>query len=176
VVNVSWNDSVAFCDWLSQKEGKKYRLPTEAEWEYACRGGTTTRYWFGEDFEKLADHDNVGDQTAKDRFKNWSYHIKSRDGFAFTAPVGSYRRPNPFGLHDMHGNVVEWCADWYDQKYYARSPTSDPPGPVDGAFRVRRGGGLDYGAFEAESNSRHDGGECDGRSYSTGFRVVCEVE
>ena len=89
VVNVSWNDAVAFCKWLSRKEGKTYRLPTEAEWEYACRAGTTTRYYSGDDPETLAKVGNVADATAKAKFPDWKYTIKASDGYVFTAPVGS---------------------------------------------------------------------------------------
>ena len=88
VVNVSWNDAVAFCKWLSRKEGKTYRLPTEAEWEYACRAGTTTRYYSGDDPETLAKVGNVADATAKAKFPDWKYTIKASDGYVFTAPGG----------------------------------------------------------------------------------------
>ena len=89
VVNVSWNDAVAFCKWLSRKEGKTYRLPTEAEWEYACRAGTTTRYYSGDDPETLAKVGNVADATSKAKFPDWKYTIKASDGYVFTSPVGS---------------------------------------------------------------------------------------
>jgi len=138
VVNVSWNDAREFCRWLSRKEDQKYRLPTEAEWEYACRAGTTTRYYHGDDPEGLAKVGNVADGTAKAKFSNWTT-IESRDGYAFTAPVGSFRA-NGFGLYDMHGNVWEWCANWYDDEYYAASPVDDPKGPATGSRRVIRGG------------------------------------
>ena len=137
VVNVSWNDAVKFCQWLSRKEGKTYRLPTEAEWEYACRAGTTTRYWFGSDPEALTTVDNVTDATAYAKYNRLKLAVKSRDGFVTTAPVGSFRE-NPWRLHDMHGNVAEWCQDWYGD--YPVGPVSDPGGPSSGSFRVRRGG------------------------------------
>jgi formylglycine-generating enzyme len=139
VVNVSWNDAVAFCDWLSRKEGKTYRLPTEVEWEYACRAGTTTRYYHGDDPEGLAAVGNVADATAKAKFPDWDWPIKAEDGYVFTAPVGKFK-PNGFGLYDMHGNVWEWCADWYGEEYYRASPADDPKGPDSGANRVLRGG------------------------------------
>ena len=96
VVNVSWNDAVAFCKWLSRKEGKTYRLPTEAEWEYACRAGTTTRYYSGDDPETLAKVGNVADAAAKAKFPDWKYTIKASDGYVFTAPVGN-SSPMPSG-------------------------------------------------------------------------------
>ena len=112
VVCMSWNDAVEFCKWLSRKEGKTYRLPTEAEWEYACRAGTTTRYYSGDDPETLAKVGNVADAAAKAKFPEWTWTIKASDGYVFTAPVGRFK-PNAFGLYDMHGNAGQWCADWY---------------------------------------------------------------
>jgi formylglycine-generating enzyme required for sulfatase activity len=142
VVNVSWNDAVAFCAWLSKKESKTYRLPTEAQWEYACRAGTTTRYYSGDDPETLAKVGNVADATLKAKIPDWPYTIKASDGYVFTAPVGKFK-PNAFGLYDMHGNVWEWCADWYGAEYYAASAADDPKGPASGSGRVIRGGGWD---------------------------------
>ena len=104
VVCVSWNDAIAFCNWLSKKGGKTYRLPTEAEWEYACRAGTKTRYYSGDDPETLATVGNVGDAAAKASFPDWKGTIKANDGYVFTSPVGKFK-PNPFGLYDMHGNA-----------------------------------------------------------------------
>ena len=139
VVNVSWNDAVAFCQWLSKREDKTYRLPTEAEWEYACRAGTTTRYYNGDDPETLAKVGNIADAAAKAPFPDWTWTIKANDGYVFTSPVGKFK-PNAFGLYDMHGNAWQWCADWYDAEYHAVSPADDPPGPTTGSSRVIRGG------------------------------------
>ncbi|MHB1422903.1 MAG: formylglycine-generating enzyme family protein [Gemmataceae bacterium] len=111
VVNVSWNDATAFCRWLAGKTGRKTRLPSEAEWEYACRAGTKTRFYNGDDAEKLASVGNVADGTARKVFSGWTT-IDAEDGYVYTAPVGKFK-PNKFGLHDMHGNVWEWCLDWY---------------------------------------------------------------
>lgn len=139
VLNVSWDDATAFCEWLGRKEGKPYRLPTEAEWEYACRAGTTTRFSSGDDPESLARVGNVADAAAKAKFPDWKWTIAASDGCAFTAPVGRYQ-PNAFGLFDMHGNVWEWCADWYAADYYATSPADDPKVLVGGKLHVLRGG------------------------------------
>ena len=140
VVNVTWNDAAAMSEWLSKKEGKKYRLPTEAEWEYACRAGTQTRYHSGNDPQSLLQVANTFDADTKTTKPQWKIHATAgHDGFEFTAPVGSFA-PNSLGLYDMHGNVWEWVADWYGEDYYAKSPVNDPPGPELGEVRVRRGG------------------------------------
>jgi len=169
VVNVSWNDAVAFCEWLSRQEGKTYRLPTEAEWEYACRGGTTTTYQHGNDPEGLAEVGNVGDGTLKAKSPN-STTITARDGFIYTAPIGKFRA-NAFGLYDLHGNVFEWCSDWYDGKYYGVSPGSDPQGPSGGSYRVNRGGCWLGTAGYCRSAYRGRGGPSF-RSIVLGFRLV----
>jgi formylglycine-generating enzyme required for sulfatase activity len=156
VVAVSWDDAMAFCKWLSGKEGKTYRLPTEAEWEYACRAGTTTRYYSGDDPESLAQVGNVADAAAKAELDSrWT--LKASDGYAFTAPVGKFR-PNAFGLYDMHGNAYQWCADWYGADYYVWGPEDDPAGPASGSLRVQRGGSFDSGPDWACSARRPGGG------------------
>ena len=105
VVNVTWNDAVALARWLSAAEGVAYRLPTEAEWEYACRGGTRTRYHGGNEPRSLLKTANTFDADAAANWPQWNrLALPGRDGFAFTAPVGSFE-PNAFGLHDMHGNA-----------------------------------------------------------------------
>ena len=174
VVNVSWNDAVEFCKWLSRKEGKTYRLPTEAEWEYACRAGTTTRYYNGDDPETLAKVGNVADVTAKARFPDWKGTIKASDGYVFTAPVGQFK-PNAFGLYDMHGNAWEWCADWYGEDYYGKSPTDDPTGPDTGDGRVLRGGSWDSGPHNSRS-AKPNWFSPDFRSDLMGFRVARRTE
>jgi formylglycine-generating enzyme len=170
VVTVSWNDAVAFCKWLSKKEVKTYRLPTEAEWEYACRAGTTTRYYSGDDPETLAKVGNVRDATFKAKFPDWRWTIKGSDGYVFTAPVGKFK-PNAFGLYDMHGNAWQWCADWYGARYYAGSRTDDPTGPDSGDDRMLRGGTWFYGPDVARSADR---GRCAPYYHNDiiGFRVA----
>jgi formylglycine-generating enzyme required for sulfatase activity len=169
VVNVSWNDVVAFCEWLSRKEGRTYRLPTEAEWEYACRSGTTTRFSIGDGDSDLHHVANCEDSSLKRFFKRADG--KHSDGFPFTAPVGSLR-PNVFGLYDMHGNVWEWCSDWYDENYYRHSPLGDPPGPSTGSERVFRGGGWFNSTLNCRSAQRWSLSPAS-RNDDIGFRVAC---
>jgi formylglycine-generating enzyme len=116
VVNVSWNEAKDYTNWLSQRTGKTYRLPSEAEWEYAARAGTTTSYYWGNNPDDACTYGNVLDLTAKAQIpwvsSNWKEFPKCSDGFAYTAPVGSFK-PNAFGLYDMLGNAEEWVADCY---------------------------------------------------------------
>jgi formylglycine-generating enzyme required for sulfatase activity len=170
VVNVSWNDAREFCAWLSRKEGQTYRLPTEAEWEYACRGGTTTRYWSGDDPETLAAVGNVPDRTAADKI-HLGGSIQARDGYVFTAPVRRFE-PNAFGLFDMHGNVWEWCGDWHNWHYYKQSPVDDPLGPAQGESRVCRGGGWARSPDWCRSARRFTADVSPGQCDDHGFRVA----
>ncbi len=173
VVDVTWFDAVRFCEWLSQKEGAKYRLPTEAEWEYACRAGTTTRYNNGDDPEALTKSAAFYDAETRKIFPDWTkYATNSSDSFPYTAPVGSFK-PNAWGLHDMHGNVWEWCSDWHDDNYYAKSPTDDPQGPDDGEVKVRRGGSWHTWPFYCRSSFRNWNTRTT-RYVLVGFRVVME--
>ena len=173
VVNVDWDDAMAFCKWLGKKEGKTYRLPTEAEWEYACRAGTTTRYYSGNDPESLTRVGNVADAAFKAEYP-YMAAIKASDGYVYTAPVGRFK-PNAFGLYDMHGNVFQMCADWYSPKYYAESAACDPTGPDGpgpGNARVLRGGCWTFGPFVARSAARTPAGPGGGVCGWTGFRVA----
>jgi formylglycine-generating enzyme len=175
VVNVTWNDAQRMCEWLSKKEGKKYRLPTEAEWEYACRANTNTRYHSGNDPESLTQVANTYDETTKKNWMQWEpYALRGKDGFAFTAPVGSFR-PNAFGLYDMHGNVWEWCNDWHSDTYYAESPVNDPPGPPQGDVKVRRGGSWHTWSFYARASFRN-WNDPPTRYTLVGMRLVRESE
>jgi len=141
VVDVTWNDATTFCQWLSRKENKVYRLPTEAEWEYSNRAGTTARYASGDDPATLGSKARVIDQARHPIFQHvQDLTIEPGDTSAFPLPVGSLQ-PNDWGLYDMQGNVWEWISDWYGEDYYARSPAIDPQGPTQGEVRVRRGGG-----------------------------------
>ena len=152
VETVSWNDATAFCKKLSEKTRQAFRLPTEAEWEYACRAGTKTRYSFGDSDSVLGDYAWVG--------------INS-DGK--THPVGQ-KKPNAWGLYDMHGNVYEWCADWFGS--YSGGASTDPQGAASGKLRVLRGGawrGIDPLSRRCAFRGRNDPA---GRQDVHGFRCA----
>ena len=170
VVCVSWHDAQVFCLWLTRKEGKQYLLPTEAEWEYACRAGTRTRFQHGDDEEGLLKIGNVADTSARREDPAVTWGIKADDGYAFTATVGRFRM-NDFGLFDMHGNVWEWCGDRYGRDYYGKSPVKDPQGPEAGEVHVTRGGSWLGGASICRSANRGRGEFTDNFKY-VGFRVV----
>lgn len=157
VVNVSWHDAVAFCGWLTKKEGKHYLLPTEAEWEYACRAGTETKWSFG---------DRTGDLGTYAWFDGNSRRR--------THPVGQ-KQPNPWGLHDMHGNAWEWCRDWYDSSNYGASPIRDPNSLSGSSSRVDRGGGWISNAGRCRAASRDNRAPAF-RNFAMGFRVCRAVE
>lgn len=191
VVNVTWNDAVAFCAWLSRRERREYRLPSEAEWEYCCRAGSATRYPHGDDFGELHRHGNVADRSCRGTWSNpanvvvtiedglpgdraltrvrFPFHAGD-DGFPFTAPVGRFPA-NAWGLHDMIGNVSEWCGDRYAAEWYARSPTRDPRGPSSGGQRVGRGSAFSSLPVMSRSACR-DASDPGARDAGRGFRVV----
>ena len=177
VVSVAWKEAVEFCKWLSKKDGHTYRLPTEAEWEYACRAGTTTLFYNGDDYKKVPEiaHISVGD--------------KHQTG---TVPVGKFK-PNAFGLYDMVGNAAQWCSDfavigredndgpglvraWPPSSdfrgvnYYAKSPVDDPQGPSSGPSHICRG--CSYAGVAAQCRSATRGAMGNGYYETIGFRVA----
>jgi len=154
VENVTWYEARGVCKQLSKRSGVQFRLPTEAEWEYACRAGTTTWFYFGDKESEMEKHAWYG-----------------RRGYHRTHPVG-LKPPNPWGLHDMYGNVWEWCVDRYDGGYYAYSPLQDPRGPDAGGDRVIRGGPCSHEQLRHGSARRQALGAKE-RSKFTGFRVCC---
>ena len=130
VIYVSWNDATEYCNWLSKKFNAMCCLPNEAEWEYACRAGSTTKYCFGNSEEELGEY---------------AWYEKNSGGTTY--PVGK-KKPNAFGFFDMHGNVWEWCSDWYEERYYSSLSSVDPTGPSEGSRRVIRGGSwYNYARF-----------------------------
>jgi formylglycine-generating enzyme required for sulfatase activity len=161
---ISWEDSVEFCQRLSARDGRRYRLPTEAEWEWSCRAGTTTQYSFGDDERLLDKYTWYGGIIGNGNCRKEPY-----------AHAVGQKLANPFGLHDMHGNVWEWCSDWYDSEYYGKSPEQDPAGPASGSLRVVRGGGWDGGPVRLRSCNRTFLTP-DSRRDLVGLRVLCELE
>jgi formylglycine-generating enzyme required for sulfatase activity len=152
---VSYHDAVAYCDWLCTRTAKKYRLPTEAEWEYACRAGTNTIYHF--------------DIRTRDEYC-WSTY--SSEAPTPTRPVGT-RLPNAWGIHDMTGNVREWCLDWFAENAYSQPHDQYPQGPPTGESRVIRGACfLDREMFMRSSHRGYLAPDMPVNNQ--GFRVVCE--
>ncbi len=151
VDSITWDDAVLFCKKLSEKEGVEYRLPTEAEWEYACRAGTRTKYYWGDEMDGRYAWYNINSERK-------------------THDVG-HKKPNAWGLYDMSGNVFERCSDWFARDYYDNSPEKDPQGPKDGKFRVLRGGSWDLNQAFCRSEDRV--GNIPGRTWGMiGFRIV----
>jgi formylglycine-generating enzyme required for sulfatase activity len=147
---ISWNDAKAFCDWAAKKTGREVRLPTEAEWEYACRARTKTRWWFGDTESSLTEYAwtnaNAGWQTQ---------------------PTGQ-KKPNPWGLYDMYGNVWQWCQDWAAP--YPAADVVDPTGPSGGGDKCLRGGSFMHDAIPCSSAFRDSHAPIN-RSTDAGFRV-----
>jgi len=158
VEQVNWNDTMEFIKKLNEVREEKspglvYRLPTEAEWEYACRAGTTTTF-------------NTGDSL---KLHEARFGTKRRSSPKPTAPVGSYP-PNAWGLFDMHGNVWEWTSDWFSADYFRESPVDDPQGPPTGTHHALRGGSASVEANECRSSIRGEAGAVDGPETETGNR------
>ena len=155
VENISWNDIQEYLKRLNIQTGKKYRLPTEAEWEYAARGGyksNTYTYSGSNNLEEVAwSYANTGDKTNK---------------------VGT-KKPNEIGIYDMSGNVWEWCNDWYDENYYKNSPNNNPKGPTRGSERVLRGGSCNNGALLCRLSYRYKGSPAE-RHSNVGFRLALD--
>lgn len=180
VVQVSYDDAQAFCRWLSAKEQATYRLPTEAEWEYASRAGGEGETWnarmYGHNDKPAHFYGNVADVSAQRHYKALEDISRWDDGYVWTAPVGSFS-PNGFGLYDMNGNVFEWCLDFYNEGYYQSSPFLDPlsvdPNQREDEKYVQRGGGFLQAQAKSCCSHRNYGPRTEAQS-SLGFRVVRE--
>ncbi len=153
VICVSWDDAREYCQWLSKQTGQRYTLLTEAQWEYACRAGSTGAYCFGDDEKQLSEYAWYGEDLQK----------------GSTHPVGE-KRPNDWGLHDMHGNVWEWVHDWYGE--YPSEPQTNPSGPDSGSLRVRRGGAWYDDAGYCRSACRRGWSDPGSRDLDLGFRLA----
>jgi formylglycine-generating enzyme required for sulfatase activity len=167
VVCVSWNDAVEYIQWLNTQTGKRHRLPTEAEWEYAARSrGKHYRFAWGTG----PPSDNIADVTAFRELLGVRGSDGYDDGYAFTSPVGSFR-PNELGLYDLSGNVYEWVSDWYGKDYYRRSPRQNPQGPETGSIKIMRGGSWNPLPELVKTMSRR-GNVPGARGSWIGFRLV----
>ena len=154
---VSWSQAVQFCERLSEKENATYRLPTEAEWEYCCRAGSETIFSFGNSAEELTEYAWMNEKVPE--------NVKE-----FPQDVG-LKQPNSWGLHDMHGNVSEWCGDRYDPDYYSDCPAMDPQGSNVGNLRVIRGGAWNLRPYSMRS-ARRSAAAPEKRFRFLGFRIV----
>jgi formylglycine-generating enzyme required for sulfatase activity len=170
VINISWDDITSqYLPWLSDKAGATYRLLTEAEWEYAARATSETKFPFGDDDKALCSHANVADLTAHQRYSNWTA-ANCRDGFVNTAPVGSFVA-NAFGLHDMVGNVWEWVQDCYIGSYRGQPTDGSAASSGDCSKRALRGGAWIGHPSGVRSASRYWLSP-ETRDNAFGFRVV----
>ncbi|MCI5122492.1 MAG: formylglycine-generating enzyme family protein, partial [Candidatus Electrothrix sp. AUS4] len=172
VTAVSWEDAQAFIAWLNQKEGgQKYRLPTEAEWEYAARAGSKTMYFWGDNLEEAPEYAWFNMEHAD--LHRWFSERKLGGKEDFPHPVGQ-KKPNSWGLYDMAGNVWEWVNDRYSATYYQDSPKVDPAGPESGTARCFRGGSW-YGSEKNLRSALRGLNVPTYRSDSLGFRLVRET-
>ena len=160
---VSWEEAQAFCRALSAKSGENILLPTEAQWEYACRAGTGTKYYFGDRDSDIgqnawyifnsSENYEFSDLNEQEEGGRW-LSLKERSNPDMGTHRVKQKKPNAWGLYDMLGNLWEWCSDWYDEAYYMQSPKTDPQGPSAGSIRVLRGGSWFYDARQCRSAER----------------------
>lgn len=150
VLGVNWDGAVAYCHWVSAKTGKKYRLPTEAEWEKAARGTDQRRYPWGNNIDHS--YANYVGSAPFDTGMKVGFFDGSKRG-----DLQTHSGASPYGILDMAGNVMEWCSDWYSKDYYASSPRKNPKGPASGAYRVIRGGSFFVEALDVRTYGRQAG-------------------
>jgi formylglycine-generating enzyme required for sulfatase activity len=156
VRRVRWTDAIAYANWKSEREGRKFRLPTEAEWEYACRAGSTSRFCFGDDNSLL---------------EQYAWYAPNANGY--THEVGS-KKPNAWGLYDMHGNIWEWCLDRYAEDYSHTPRDGSAYSMPSEKGRVLRGGSFNADSYKCRCSSRINLGS-GGKNYFIGFRLVEEL-
>lgn len=163
VVQVSWNDAMAYIEWLNRRAGKRFRLPTEAEWEYAARnGGKRYKYSWG-------NNNKAEDSLNQQHYQKFQI-LDGDDRYVYTSPVGSFEA-NELGLYDMTGNVSEWCSDWYGENYYVKSSKQNPQGPSIGESRILRGGSCHCEPRFARTSLRLTRAQSF-RYYYLGFRLA----
>jgi formylglycine-generating enzyme required for sulfatase activity len=168
VLGVNWDGAVAYCNWVSAKTGKKYRLPSEAEWEKAARGTDQRRYPWGNDIDHTYAN-YVGSNPFDTGVKVGTY-----DGAAH-GELKTHNGASPYGVYDMAGNVMEWCSDWYGRDYYAVSAKKNPKGPATGAYRVVRGGSFFVEALDLRTYGRSAAWPSFQAHRMIGFRVSREM-
>ena len=168
VTYVNWHDAVAFCEWLSEKEGQTYRLPTEAEWEYVCRAGTITSYWTGEELDEAFYRNQPleGDWSLPGR--SIAEDLREKKGEVSVDLTVGKTPANAWRVKDVHGIVEEWCHDWYGK--YPTGSVTDPTGPASGSDRVLRGGSW-YGGGHHLRSAMRDGSTPGNRYNRLGFRA-----
>jgi sulfatase modifying factor 1 len=177
---LTWEEAMEFCGWIAKATGRAYTLPSEAQWEYACRAGTDSVRSWGDDDADVGRYANVADSTAKSAFSpeltnrkdnvtGSNPFVETTDGFLVSAPVGSFE-PNAFGLHDMIGNAIEYCLDFHDPEYYKRSPLKNPVNMTPSDIIVTRGGSWLHPSFRQRSALRGHVG-MDHKSERVGFRI-----
>lgn len=171
---VSWNDTQAFISWINKKTFSRFRLPTEAEWEYAARAGTKGRNFWGDAKEDACIYANVADQSKLEGDLNWTAKHECSDGYPYASPVGNFKS-NGFGLYDMVGNVWAWVSDWYADDYYAHSLRNDPPGPVSASYHAYRGAGWVGDTATVRIASRY-GDKPTHRCSTLGFRLAAPFQ
>lgn len=167
LLGVNWDSAVAYCNWLSAKTGKRYRLPTEAEWEKAARGTDQRRYPWGNNIDR-----SYANYVGAQSFDTGSL-VGFYDG-SMRGALQTHNNASPYGAFDMAGNVMEWCSDWYSRDYYSVSPRKNPTGPAEGAYRVLRGGTFFMEPFELRSYARSAAWPSFQAHRMVGFRAVRE--
>jgi sulfatase modifying factor 1 len=169
VMGVNWDSAVAYCNWVSAKTGKKYRLPTEAEWEKAARGTDQRKYPWGNELDRSYANYNYASSAAF----GTSTKVGAFDG-AVHGDLKTHNAASPYGAYDMAGNLMEWCSDWYSRDYYSVSPRKNPKGPATGSYRIVRGGSFYLEALDMRAYARSAAGPSFLAHRMIGFRVARE--
>jgi formylglycine-generating enzyme required for sulfatase activity len=167
VLGVNWDSATAYCRWLSAKTGKKYRLPTEAEWEKAARGTDQRRFPWGNSIDRS--YANYTGAQTFDTAQIVGFYDGSKRG-----DLQTHSNASPYGAFDMAGNVMEWCQDWYSRTYYSVSPRKNPQGPASGAYKVTRGGTFFLDPHDLRSYARSAAWPSFQAHRMIGFRAVRE--
>jgi formylglycine-generating enzyme required for sulfatase activity len=169
IMGVNWDSAVAYCNWISAKTGKKYRLPTEAEFEKAARGTDQRKYPWGNEIDSTYANYNYASSAAF----GTTMKVGTYDG-AVHGDLKTHNAPSPYGAYDMAGNIMQWCSDWYSRDYYSVSPRKNPKGPATGSYRVLRGGSFYLEALDLRAYARSAAWPSLMAHRMIGFRVARE--